>query len=63
MEEWSRKLKLLHWTCIERADGVSPLICFDDDGGDGGDGGDDGDDDGDDDDDEVPDNDDAGVVG
>ena len=25
---------------IERADGVSPLICFDDDGGDGGDGGD-----------------------
>jgi hypothetical protein len=31
MEEWSRKLKLLHWTCIERADGVSPLICRDDD--------------------------------
>ena len=40
MEEWSRKLKLLHWMMIERADGVSPLICFDDDGGDGGDGGD-----------------------
>ena len=39
MEEWSLKLKLLHWMMIERADGVSPLICFDDDGGDGGDGG------------------------
>ncbi len=50
MEEWSRKLKLLHWMMIERADGVSPLICFDDDGGDGDGGGDGGDGGGDDDD-------------
>ena len=34
------RLLKLHWMLVERLDGVSPLVCFDDGDGGGGGGGD-----------------------